>query len=276
MKRDEIAEEAPLTALLLHALFYGVAIVLAGCAGSPSVTGARPPEQAPPNRPLIAQRCALSRPDPRTEVGADTPRVLVELAVVVADRAEHPAAPLYPLPRNFARQPSGGRSPWLDDPRIQIVQIANVELTNHAPATVALDIDHARGSGRHCVPCTTPERWDATLTAHLANAQASKLQLALELAPAPPLGTPKNAWYIPEHRRKRMTVALEDQQTVAAAPVRQPNALRPWLAVLTPYIIRRNEDRRLLFECKARHRTHAISAPVTSPADASAAGGRGE
>jgi hypothetical protein len=92
------------------------------------------------------------------------------------------------------------------------------------------------------------------LTPHLEAAASGSLRLELDLAPAPPLGTPPEAWNIPEHRRVRTTVVVGEQQPVVLGLPRGAGAVGPSLMVVTPYFIREEADLRRLFQCKMRER----------------------
>ena len=90
------------------------------------------------------------------------------------------------------------------------------------------------------------------MTAHSETTGA--LRLEVDLAPAPPLGTPPEAWSIPEHRRVHTTVVVGEQQPVVLGLPPGAGAAGPSLMVVTPYFIREEADLRRLFQCKMRER----------------------
>jgi hypothetical protein len=200
----------------------------------------RAPTTAPAraSRPPIAQRC----PEllvPRATSTAPV-RVFLEVAQLVGDIAD-------PVPSSTAPAPP---APF-DDPRFEVPRVAHVIVTSDAASTLAWDTP-----GPTPTPGSDPRRWDLRLTAHPETTSLGSLRLELDLAPAPPLGTPPEAWSIPEHRRVHTTVVIGEQQPVVLALPRGAGAVGPSLMVVTPYFIREEADLRRLFECKmrARHR----------------------
>jgi hypothetical protein len=190
---------------------------------------------APPSRPQIARRC----PEllvPRV-VNSAAPRFFLEVAQVVGDLGP-PSASSAPAPL----------APF-DDPRLAVPRVAQVILANEVASTLAWDTP-APGPTR--TPTHEPQRWDLRLTAHSETTGA--LRLEVDLAPAPPLGTPPEAWSIPEHRRVHTTVVVAEQQPVVLGLPPGAGAAGPSLMVVTPYFIREEADLRRLFQCKMRER----------------------
>jgi hypothetical protein len=186
------------------------------------------------SQPRIAQRC----PEllvPRAASSAP-PRVFLEVAQLVGDVGG-------PLPISSAAAPP---TPF-DDPRFEVPRVANVIATSDVASTLAWDTPSATSTPAH-----EPQRWDLRLTPHLETSASGPLRLELDLAPAPPLGTPPETWIIPEHRRVRTTVVLGEQQPVVLALPRGAGASGPSLMVVTPYFIREEADLRRLFQCKMR------------------------
>jgi hypothetical protein len=72
------------------------------------------------------------------------------------------------------------------------------------------------------------------------------LRLDIAFAPAPPLGTPKESWSVPEHRQVKTTVVLGNQQLVVLGSPLLGSA-KPSVVVLTPYVVRDDADLRRLF-----------------------------
>jgi hypothetical protein len=197
---------------------------------------ARAPSPAPARapRPQIAQRC----PEllvPRAVSSAPV-RVFIEVAQVVGDIAA-PVTSVTTPPAPF------------DDPRLEVPRVAHVIAESDVASMLAWDTPDSPAT-----LANEPRRWDLRLTPHLEAAASGSLRLELDLAPAPPLGTPPEAWSIPEHRRVRTTVVIGEQQSVVLGLPRGAGAVGPSLMVVTPYFIREEADLRRLFQCKMRER----------------------
>jgi hypothetical protein len=207
-------------------------LLLTACHAQAERSGA--PARA--SRPQIAQRC----PELLVARAASSAplRVFLEVAQLVGDVGG-------PLPTSSSPAPP---APF-DDPRFEIPRVAHVIVTNDAASTLAWD-----APGPTPTPGSDPRRWDLRLTAHAETTTPGSLRLELDLAPAPPLGTPPEAWSIPEHRRVRTTVVIGEQQPVVLGLPRGAGAVGPSLMVVTPYFIREEADLRRLFECKMRER----------------------
>jgi hypothetical protein len=131
----------------------------------------------------------------------------------------------------------------LTDPRLA-VRVTWVVATNDAESVIAWDspLTHANA------PCNDSQRWDLAITPHIQDQLGRSLRLDVAFAPAPPLGTPKESWSVPEHRQVKTTVVLGNQQLVVlGSPL--PGNPKPSVVVLTPYVIRDDADQRRLFEC---------------------------
>jgi hypothetical protein len=150
-----------------------------------------------------------------------------------------------PLPTSSAPAPA---TPF-DDPRFEVPRVAHVIATSDVASTLAWDTPSATST-----PASEPQRWDLRLTPHLETPASGTLRLEVDLAPAPPLGTPAETWIIPEHRRVRTTVVIGEQQPVVLALPRGAGASAASMMVVTPYFIREEADLRRLFQCKMRER----------------------
>lgn len=156
-------------------------------------------------------------------------------------------APPALLPAVPPAAPESGFSGLLRDPRVRITRILNVLASDGVPRTVAWD-DVQDGAETQC---PSVARWDLTVTPHIEGGQLSSVRLELDRAPAPPLGTRPENWYIPEHRRAHTTVALHDQQTIVMGGFAEsPSKERQAMLFVTPYIISDDADLRRLFQCK--------------------------
>jgi hypothetical protein len=191
---------------------------------------------APVSRPRVAQRC----PELLVARSADAtrPRVFVEIAQLTGELGgpTHSAAPPPASP--------------FDDPRLEVNRVAHVLATNDVKSTLAWD-----ALSKTMMAEST--RWDLSVTPHLEGTTPSAVRLELDLAPAPPLGTPPENWIIPEHRRVHTTVMIAEQQPVVLGLPRDVGTGAPSVMVVTPYVIREQADLRRLFECKLRGRRSA-------------------
>lgn len=131
----------------------------------------------------------------------------------------------------------------LADPRFS-VRVAWLATTNDTQSVIAWDspLTHANA------PCNESQRWDLAITPHIQDQLGRSLRLDIAFSPAPPLGTPKESWSVPEHRQVKTTVVLGNQQLVVlGSPL--PGNPKPAVVVLTPYVVRDDADQRRLFEC---------------------------
>jgi hypothetical protein len=99
------------------------------------------------------------------------------------------------------------------------------------------------------------------VTPHLADARSTEVRLDLTLEPSPPLGTPKEAWQIPEHRGAHTTVVMQDQMPIVVGldpAISRTAQGRGWTLLVTPYVVRRDEDLRRLFECRTANANRAL------------------
>lgn len=216
---------------------FTLGLLLAAC--HPQAGQAPSTAAAHASRPQIAQRC----PEllvPRAAASAPV-KIFVEVAQVVGDIAD-------PL----ARSPASAPLNPFDDPRLQVPRVAHVIVTNDVASTLAWDTP-----GPTPALANEPQRWDLRVTPHLDTPDSGPLRLELDLAPAPPLGTPPENWSIPEHRRVHTTVVIGEQQPVVLGLPRGAGAPGPSLMVVTPYFIREEADLRRLFQCKMRERSRA-------------------
>jgi hypothetical protein len=172
---------------------------------------------------------------PERPLAAGVPaRVFVEIASVEGDLATLTASA--PGAASFREV--------FADPSLA-VRVAHVMTTNEAQSVIAWDSSQTHGG----TPCDEGQRWDLAITPHIQDQQGRVVRLDIAFVPAPPLGTPKESWSVPEHRQMKTTVVLGNQQLVVLSSPPAGNA-KPPLVVLTPYVVRDDTDLRRLFECK--------------------------
>ncbi len=167
-----------------------------------------------------------------------------------ADRAHAPASSGPSNAQTNADPLADARSPF-NDPRVRVLRVLDLVAFDGASRTSAWDLAPpaaAAGAGASC-PCTQPPRFDFTVTPHLSATGPIVLDLVWE--PAPPLGTAKQDWHVPEHRKTSVTLRLEDQQPVVlGTPPSRPDGVRS-VTVLTPYLARSGEELGQIVRCKA-------------------------
>ncbi len=143
----------------------------------------------------------------------------------------------------------------INDPRLEIPSVASVMAVSDVPVTIPWDLERPNAKRG----CPDTYRWDLTLATHLDGSDPNKLQFEITLVPAPPLGTPLNSWFVPEHRRAHTTFAVANQQTIVLGGFGKRRLdTEQSMLVLTPYLIRSDTDLRRLFECKVRQAQGAI------------------
>jgi hypothetical protein len=172
-------------------------------------------------------------------------RVFIEIAAFDGNMAER-----------LGKGPAIARSftEWMNDPSSGVRRVGGMLATADTATKMPFDID-AAGESRS--DGGVIRRWDLSITPHLGDPRSSEVRMNLDLAPAPPLGTPEGSWSIPEHRRARTTVVLQDQTPVVIGL--EPAVLgvekgRGWTLLMTPYVVRRDDDLRRLFECRMANR----------------------
>jgi hypothetical protein len=194
------------------------------------------PAQTPALRAPFAQRCPelfVSRSTDSTIT-----RVFVEIAQLSGNREGLAVSPPQSVP------------PRPFDPKLELQRVASLLVTNDVTSSLAWDAPAPPSAAN------APQSWDLGVTPHFAST-ASSLQLELDLAPAPPLGTAPENWSIPEHRRVHTTVVLGEQQSIQLRLPPGAGATHTSVMVVTPYFIREDADLRRLFECKLRGRRSA-------------------
>jgi hypothetical protein len=214
-------------------------LLLVACSQAPAPSS---PHASPVGRkpPPIGVACSM----PERPLASGVPaKVLVEVASVEGDLST-----LAGGAKNAATF-SEALNQALADLRFG-VRVAHVMTTNEAESVIAWDspLTHANA------PCNDSQRWDLAITPHIQDQQGRSVRLDIAFAPAPPLGTPKESWSVPEHRQVKTTVVLGNQQLVVlGSPL--PGSAKPSVVVLTPYVLRDDADMRRLFECMqtARH-----------------------
>ena len=217
--------------MLRHALHSLTAapVLLAACGQAPASSPSHSmPTKAHP--PAIGAPCWM----PERPLAAGVPaKVLVEIASVEGDLSTLAAG----------AKSSGTFGEALADPR-NAVRLAHVMTTNDAQSVIPWDspLKHTD------TPCRDGQRWDLAITPHIQDQQGRSVRLDIAFTPAPPLGTPKESWSVPEHRQVKTTVVLGNQQLVVlGSPL--PGTAKPSVVVLTPYVVRDDADLRRLFEC---------------------------
>jgi hypothetical protein len=194
---------------------------------------------------LLAQPCPLPLAGDDAGPLSANVRVFIEIAAFDGNMAER-----------LAKGPSIARSfaEWMNDPSSGGRRVGGMLATADTVTKMPLDVG-APGESRSDGGAT--RRWDLAITPHLGDPRSSEVRMDLDLAPAPPLGTPEGSWSIHEHRRARTTVVVQDQtpMVIGLAPaVSGIEREHGWTLLITPYVVRRDDDLRRLFECKMVNR----------------------
>ncbi len=189
--------------------------------------------------PPIAQPCALSEVSRPLDAESGFPAVYVELAAVATAKGN-------PMPL-AGQRPAG----FLNTSDIEVLRVGSIMAKVGGSATTAWDeaptaaAHDASGAG-----CSKQSRFDLTLTLHSIDLQKRQLKLEITIVPAPPLGTPKDAWYVPEHRQMHTTVIVGDQQPLMLGGEALSHHDTPSILMATPYIISVPEHLNELFQCR--------------------------
>lgn len=209
-----------------HLVLVGALLASAfGCSRPCPAASASPAAPAVASAPRrgIARQCPMPTKGPTPGAPA---KVFVEVAQVEGTLGAPPARPASAGPPSL--------SALLDDPRLEVPRVGHVMAALEAAATIAWDVAPPPAApGR---PRADVERWDLTLTPHAIGPGRAR--------------TPKEAWHVPEHRAVKTTLDIDDQQTVVLGfpPGAAPG--RPSVVVVTPYLLRDDDDMRQLFACK--------------------------
>jgi hypothetical protein len=172
-------------------------------------------------------------------------RVFIEIAAFDGNMAER-----------LAKGPAIARSfaEWMNDPSSGVRRVGGMLATADTVTKMPLDVGAV---GESASDGGDIRRWDLAITPHLGDPRSSEVRMDLDLAPAQPLGTPEGSWSIPDHRRARTTVVLQDQAPVVIGlepAVSGVEKGRGWTLLMTPYVVRRDDDLRRLFECRMANR----------------------
>jgi hypothetical protein len=176
------------------------------------------------------------------------PRVFIEIASIEGNIADRLANADATIARSF--------SEWLNDPNSGVRRVGGMLATADTVAKVPLDL----GSGRESEDGGLVHQWDLALTPHVGDPQASEVRIDVTIEPAAP-GTPDGSRSIPEHRPARTTLVMLDQTpTVIGLDPLLSGAEkgRGWTLLLTPYLVRRDDDLRRLFECRMANRSRTL------------------
>jgi hypothetical protein len=101
--------------------------------------------------------------------------------------------------------------------------------------------------------------WELAVTAHVALEPSQEMRLEVAIEPVPP-STPPREQPAASPRGPRTTVVLRDQQAAVLEldpATTEAGGSRGTTLLLTPYVIRRDDDLRRLFECKVAQRARA-------------------
>jgi hypothetical protein len=176
-------------------------------------------------------------------------KVFIEIAAVERQMFEQLAKSRPAVARSFWD--------WLDDPRFGARRVGAMLAANEVVTKMPWD-DCRSVSG---ASCEDSERWDLTVTPHLTDARSTEVRMELTIVPKPPLGTPKEAWQIPEHPRAQTTIVVQDQTPIVLGldpAISRTAQGRAWTLLVTPYIVRRDEDLRRLVECRTANANRAL------------------
>lgn len=221
-------------------LLLSTAAVLA-CGGASRGT---PPPSPRPNRttaataPPIAQPCALTPVSRTLDADSGFPTVYVELAAVATSKGN-------PMPL-VGQRPAG----FLNTSDLQVLRIGSVMTKVGGSATTAWDEPPTSSPDGANTGCGKQSRFDLTLTLHSVDLNKRQLKLEITIVPAPPLGTPKDAWYVPEHRQMHSTAVVGDQQPIMLGGEAVTHRDTPSILVATPYILLTPEHLNELFQCR--------------------------
>ena len=187
---------------------------------------------------------------PVGDAGAEVknPKVFIEVAAVEGRMFEQLAKSPPAVAQTF--------SDWLNDPRFGARHLGGMLAAND----VVTKMPWGECGDVSGASCKDAELWNLAVTPHLADARSTEVRMELTLEPAPPLDTPKEAWQIPEHRGVRTTVVVQDQTPIVLRlnpAIARTAPGRGWLLLVTPYLIRRDEDLRRLFECRMANANRA-------------------
>ena len=225
------------------------AAALAGC-GAPDQTSSGSPTspQAVPSV-LLAQPCPLAPPGDDAGPLSANPRVFIEIASIEGNIADRLANGSRTIARTFGE--------WLNDPNSGARGVGGVLATVDTVAKVPLDL----GSGWESKDGGIVHHWDLALTPHVGDHQTPEVRMDVAIEPATPLRNPDGSSSTPEHRRARTTLVMLDQKpmVIGLDPlVSGPEKGRGWTLLLTPYLVRRDDDLRRLFECRIANRSRVL------------------
>jgi hypothetical protein len=163
-------------------------------------------------------------------------------------------------PKRHIEAPFVGQRPagFLNTSDLRVLRVGSVMAKVEIPVTTAWDDQAQRANaGTTTDACAKRDRFDLTLTLHSVDIPKRQLKLEVAIVPAPPLGTPKDAWYVPEHRQLHTTVIVGDQQPIMLGGEAMSQRDTPSILVATPYILSVPEHLNELFQCRMNTATKA-------------------
>jgi hypothetical protein len=183
---------------------------------------------------------------PGDDAGAllPAPKVFVEFAAFDGDttsRGAHTAAPF------DIRQFEHG----MNDPKSGARHAGGLLATSGVVSRMPWDVGKA---GPGVADGGAASQWELAITPHVGSpAEALRIEIAIEpAAAAPPQATALRA-----DRGARTTLVVRDQQPIVLGLVPSVTGVggeRGATLLVTPYIVRREDDVRRLFECKMANR----------------------
>jgi len=210
------------------------------CAGhaGPNAPTSSPNPSRMASSPPIAQPCTLTPVARQLDPESGFPAAYVELAAVATTKG----SPM-PLP---GQRPAG----FLNTSDLQVLRVGSVMTKVGASATTAWDEAQSASNEGPEASYGKQSRFDLTVTLHQVDLVKRQLKLELTIVPAPPLGTPKDAWYVPDHRQMHTTAIIGDQQPMMLGGDAVAHRDTPSILVATPYIVSSPEHLNELFQCR--------------------------
>lgn len=238
-------------------------LLLAGCArDAPS---GMPPTDEGRVAPVVGEPCALSSA-PR--VPSTPPRIFVELATLEGDVAsiQQPnttAGQGAAAPRTFSQMLAG--------PRWKAISVRHVIANDGIRQTFPWEFEPPRAS----TECPASERWELSLTPHVAGYSPVMVRVDLQILPTPPPGATPNTSHVPPACGARTTLVVRDQQlTVLSVFPASAGGRVGLITTVTPYIVWEDADLRRLVECKGKNAQTNAEVVRAIPPQAPAAGAR--
>lgn len=220
----------------------GFAVTLAACSGADAPAAGAPP--APPAFPfgLLAQPCPSLASD---DAGAlmPAPKVFVEFAAFEGNMIDpSTSGPPGSAVRDFER--------GMNDPRSTARHAGSLLAASDVVSKIPWDIENTRSGA---VDGGEASGWELAITPHLgATGEALRLEIAVE--PAASVAPDATARV---DRGPRTTLVIRDQQPAILRfdpAITGAGGSHGATLLVTPYIVRREDDLRRLFECKMANR----------------------